>query len=319
MARKYDLHLKGYVGGWDFDANYVDYVIKDSTKTEISVLISSTGGSVNTALNVSDAFRRHGNVTVHFVGMNASAATIASLGAKKITIDADALYLVHKASLTVDVWKSLNSDKTQELIESLQKNINTLNKIDLILASAYARRCKKTVAELSQLMAEEKWITAHEAKEWGFVDEVTNYEDDEKTTASALMAEALQNAGLPIPEVWGEQSKPKRRTAFRAFFDTLFNTTDDNMDNKKNDEKTSLEDRIKELEAKIEALVDSKSEGSEDNSKEAKASETEDSTAKKPGDVDKKVVDNSTANKEASINEFCNSLSEAKKLFNSLP
>lgn len=319
MARKYDLHLKGYVGGWDFDANYVDYVIKDSTKTEISVLISSTGGSVNTALNVSDAFRRHGNVTVHFVGMNASAATIASLGAKKITIDADALYLVHKASLTVDVWKSLNSDKTQELIESLQKNINTLNKIDLILASAYARRCKKTVAELSQLMAEEKWITAQEAKEWGFVDEVTNYDDDEKTTASALMAEALQNAGLPIPEVWGEQSKPKRRTAFRAFFDTLFNTTDDNMDNKKNDEKTSLEDRIKELEAKIEALVAAKSEGSEDNSKEAEASAAEDSTAKKPGDVDKKVVDNSTANKDASINEFCNSLSEAKKLFNSLP
>ena len=28
MAKKnYNLHLKGYVGGWDFDADYVDYVL----------------------------------------------------------------------------------------------------------------------------------------------------------------------------------------------------------------------------------------------------------------------------------------------------
>ena len=82
MAKtKYNLHLKGYVGGWDFDSDYVDFVLNKNTDKEVAVLIDSLGGQLNTALSISSAFRRHGNVHVHFVGMNASAATIASMGA----------------------------------------------------------------------------------------------------------------------------------------------------------------------------------------------------------------------------------------------
>ena len=99
MAKtKYNLHLKGYVGGWDFDSDYVDFVLNKNTDKEVSVLIDSLGGQLNTALSISSAFRRHGNVLVHFVGMNASAAIIASMGAKRITIDRSAMYLVHQCS-----------------------------------------------------------------------------------------------------------------------------------------------------------------------------------------------------------------------------
>ena len=66
----YNLHLKGYVGGWDFDSDYVDYVLNKNTDKEVSVLIDSLGGQFNTALSISSAFRRHGNVHVHFVGLN---------------------------------------------------------------------------------------------------------------------------------------------------------------------------------------------------------------------------------------------------------
>ena len=45
------------------------------------MLIDSLGGSLAMALSIVAAFRNHENVNVHFVGMNASAATIASLGA----------------------------------------------------------------------------------------------------------------------------------------------------------------------------------------------------------------------------------------------
>lgn len=99
MAKtKYNLHLKGYVGGWDFDSDYVDFVLNKNTDKEVAVLIDSLGGQLNTALSISSAFRRHGNVHVHFVGMNASAATIASMGAKRITMDHSAMYLVHQCS-----------------------------------------------------------------------------------------------------------------------------------------------------------------------------------------------------------------------------
>lgn len=83
MAIDYLLKLKGYVGGWSFDADFVDYKLSQNKDKEVHVLIDSLGGDVGTALSICNAFRNHGNVTVHFAGLNASAATIASLGAKK--------------------------------------------------------------------------------------------------------------------------------------------------------------------------------------------------------------------------------------------
>ena len=78
---QYHLHLKGYVGGSDFNADDVTATLCSNPDTEVSVLIDSTGGQLSTALSIYSAFRSHGNVHAHFVGMNASAATIASLGA----------------------------------------------------------------------------------------------------------------------------------------------------------------------------------------------------------------------------------------------
>ena len=86
----YHLHLTGYVGGYDFDRSYVDYILGQNKDKEVNVLIDSLGSSLATALSIASAFRNHGNVNVHFVGMNASAATIASLGAKHVSMDASA-------------------------------------------------------------------------------------------------------------------------------------------------------------------------------------------------------------------------------------
>ena len=101
---QYALHLKGFVGGADFDRNYVDYVLAQHVGKPVNVLIDSLGGSVATALSIASAFRNHADVSVHFVGMNASAATIASLGAKHISIDANAMYLVHIKSKGRFFW-----------------------------------------------------------------------------------------------------------------------------------------------------------------------------------------------------------------------
>ena len=41
---KYHLHLKGYVGAYDFDRDYVDYVLFKNPDAEVHVLIDSLGG-----------------------------------------------------------------------------------------------------------------------------------------------------------------------------------------------------------------------------------------------------------------------------------
>ena len=202
MAKKnYHIKLKGYVGGWNFDANYVDYMLDKHKDEEVHVLINSLGGSVATALSVSAAFARHGNVHVHYESMNASAATIASLGAKRVTIDRDAMYLVHKCSQVVFLWDQMNADQLQQLIEQCEKTKRDLDKIDLNIASGYARRCKKEKAELLDLMKEGGWLTAEEALAWGFVDEVTADPDDEKPRMTEAVKNYLAAEGIPMPNV----------------------------------------------------------------------------------------------------------------------
>lgn len=45
---QYNLHLKGFVGGADFDRNYVDYILAKNAGKEVNVLIDSLGGSLAT-------------------------------------------------------------------------------------------------------------------------------------------------------------------------------------------------------------------------------------------------------------------------------
>ena len=170
---KYQLHLKGYVGSWDFDSDYVDYVLSNNSDKEVCVLIDSPGGQLSTALSISSAFKRHGNVHAHFVGMNASAATIASMGAKRITMDHSAMYLVHQCALPFCKIGSLNADDMSALMNGLVQAKTDLEKMDANVAAMYAARCKKEPKALLSLMKVGGWLTAQEALDWGFVDELT--------------------------------------------------------------------------------------------------------------------------------------------------
>ena len=198
---QYHLHLKGYVGGCDFNADDVTATLRSNPDTEVAVLIDSTGGQLSTALSIYSAFRSHGNVHAHFVGMNASAATIASLGAKRITMDASALYLVHKCSMAVFEWASMNADQLQDYITALLKQKTNLDKMDCDVSAMYAARCRKPQEDLLALMKTGGWLTAKEALEWGFVDELTELEGDEKPELTEALVHAMAEAQMPIPSI----------------------------------------------------------------------------------------------------------------------
>ena len=217
MAKtKYNLHLKGYVGGWDFDSDYVDFVLNKNSDKEVSVLIDSPGGQLNTALSISSAFRRHGNVHAHFVGMNASAATIASMGAKRITMDHSAMYLVHQCSQSFFEWGSLNATDMQHLIDSLEKQKTDLDKMDANVAEMYAKRCKKKSADLLALMKVGGWLSADEALAWGFVDELTEFDDETAPVLTEALAADFTAHGIPLPKMQ-TVNKSEDITAFRRF------------------------------------------------------------------------------------------------------
>lgn len=219
----YNISLKGYVGGYDFDRSTVDRELAKNEGKQVNVLIDSLGGSLATGLSISAAFKNHGNVNVHFVGLNASAATIASLGAAHISIDAGAMYLVHKCSMAFFEWGSLNSDQFATLIADCEKIKADLDKLDLNCAQLYASRCKRKTEDLLALMKAGGWLTAKEALDWGFVDEITDLADEPAPKLTDALASAMASEGMPIPNIpVADAEKDSASSRFLAALTSFF-------------------------------------------------------------------------------------------------
>lgn len=215
----YNISLKGYVGGSDFDRKTVDSTLAANEGKAVNVLIDSLGGSLATGLSISAAFKNHGNVNVHFVGLNASAATIASLGAAHISIDAGAMYLVHQCSMAFFEWGSLNSAQFATLIADCEKIKADLDKLDLNCAQLYAARCKRKPEDLLALMKAGGWLTAKEALDWGFVDEITDLADEPAPKLTDALASAMASEGMPIPNI--PIAEADKESAFARFLAAL--------------------------------------------------------------------------------------------------
>ena len=298
--QKYTLQLKGYVGGMDFDKGYVDYVLSKHADEPVTVLIDSLGGSLATALSIAASFRNHGNVSVHFVGMNASAATIASLGAKHISMDANAMYLAHKCSIAVCQWASLNADQLSSEIASLEQMKSDLEKMDANVAEMYAAKCKREPSELLALMKKGGWLTAKEALEWGFVDEITDFEDDMAPVITDDMATDMSSAGIPMPENFSRVSS----SAFNRFIVALTNFFRSNQNkiekmNTENSTKANAEEKVltgsEDTSAVSETVsADVHAKAIADKDAEIKALRDEIEALKKtPGDSTSHIVDES--------------------------
>lgn len=221
MPKNYDLFLKGGVGDWPFNADMVNYVLDKHKDSEVHVLVDSLGGYTNVAVSISSLFKLHGNVHVHFVGHNASAATIAAMGAKRVTIDEDAAFLVHKCLYPVMEWAYMNADELDDHIKKLEAVKKDSETIDSCIAGMYARRCKKPKEDLLALMKVGGWLTPEETLEWGFVDEITHFDEDEKPELSEAAISSLSAAGIPLPPNFSKK-KGSIMERFFAFLQSPF-------------------------------------------------------------------------------------------------
>lgn len=142
----------------------------------LDIHINSNGGSCiagNAIISILDNYRRKNGtaLNIYIEGIAASMGSgIASVGDKVYMAD-NALFMVHLPS-TLAIGNK----------EDFQQAINILEKTEETLVANYMRRFKGTEDELKGLMEQESWLTADEAKEWGFVDEII---DGVKVAASA--------------------------------------------------------------------------------------------------------------------------------------
>lgn len=146
--------------GEGYSASQLREALKDAKDIEIN--LNSLGGDVNDALVMHDILKLHKYQTVvNLLGANASASTVVAMGGKKVNISKNGLFLIHNA------WTSAIGNS-----EELKKQADELDKIDNILVEIYKNKTNKRRDEIRKQMAKEEWMTAQEAKDWGFADEI---------------------------------------------------------------------------------------------------------------------------------------------------
>ena len=203
----YNINIDDYIGRWGYSKQYIRNELAKLKGKPVNVRISSLGGSVEHGLDIRQQFVDHGEVTAYLYGLVASSATIAALGAKKVCISKYCMFLVHKVSNWVDAWGQMNADQIQELIDDLKENKLQNDKFDLVLAQLYANKCGKQIDDILDTLKAGRWLTAQEALDYGFVDEIIEDAKEDKINLASF-SDKLNVLGLPaLPQIGQKENK----------------------------------------------------------------------------------------------------------------
>lgn len=313
----YQLVIDDLIGEYGYSKQYVRKVLSQYEGKHVDILINSLGGDVDHSLAIRQMLIDHGDVTAYLSGFVASGATIIAMGAKHVVMGKYAAFLVHKCSNYIDVWGNYNADEVQALIDKLIENKEQKDKIDLILAAMYASKCKKPVAEISETLKAGKWLTADEALEMGFVDEVSELAGEptpkfDNRAASRFKALGISAIGLTINEV--EADEPKKNemkkfdfSALASFFNVGEITPDkDGYVSFKAEEFETLNARLASLTSDLEAAKASALE----NEKKVAALEAQvENLQNAPGDTTNEIEDSGETERESAL-EMYNSIKD---------
>lgn len=155
--------------------------------SKINLRVNSGGGDVfeaNAIFNLLKSYAKENNVEItgYIDGLAASAASFLVLCAHKVIMGVGCLFMIHNP------WTY-----TKGNVKELGQTIDFLNKIKESILDIYETKTKLTRQEISQKMDEEKWFSASEALESGFVDEISEMEDVENNILNAAGENFVQN------------------------------------------------------------------------------------------------------------------------------
>jgi ATP-dependent Clp endopeptidase proteolytic subunit ClpP len=147
-----------------FEAWMLDYYVSEETK-KVVLHINSDGGSV-TGFAIYNKLQhlQESGIEVESIieGRAYSIATIVALAAGKVRAREASLFMVHKP------WLQFATGNADEL----RKTANALDTHEQPMLSVYAAKSGKSTEDISALLSEERFMTATEAKAYGFIDEV---------------------------------------------------------------------------------------------------------------------------------------------------
>lgn len=135
--------------------------------TQIDLHINSPGGEVFDGITIYNLLKHHqATITTYIDGLAASIASVIALSGDKIFMAENALYMLHNPYGMV-----------MGTADDMRKMADMIDKVKASLMLAYTGKTDKSDDEIAALMDAETWLSAEEALEFGFIDEITGQID----------------------------------------------------------------------------------------------------------------------------------------------
>ena len=131
----------------------------------VKVKINSPGGEVIAATMIKSMLQDYpGQVTGHIIGLAASSATMVCMGCDVLQMDESALMMIHDPGMGFFL-DYLNIDQMSALLDQLKVCKEAI-------LNGYQTKTGLGATKISNMMSAETWMSAHTAKDLGFVDAV---------------------------------------------------------------------------------------------------------------------------------------------------
>ena len=159
--------LYGTIGSNECSDDVVDKHIRNTLNSlkdyeKIKLYVNSPGGSVMAATSIYNALKNHkAFIEVYVDGIAASSATIITCAGDKVYMPNNTMFMVHNP-MTVASGSSKDFNKTADVLDKVKETI----------LNTYVSKTGQEKEILSQLMDDESWLSAEEALEYGFIDEI---------------------------------------------------------------------------------------------------------------------------------------------------
>lgn len=129
---------------------------------DIDLFINSPGGGVFAGMAIYNAIQRHdAKVHVHIDGLAASIASVIALAGDTIHMGDSSLFMIHNPHTFA-----------QGDAKALRKQAATLDKVRDSMVAVYEANSNLTSEKLEALMDDETWMSADDAVDAGFIEEV---------------------------------------------------------------------------------------------------------------------------------------------------
>jgi len=157
--------------------------------TDIHLRVNSPGGNVFDGIAIYNTLLSHGAaITAAVEGLAASIASVIIMAAAEITMAPSALLMIHNPYAAV-----LGGDAAD-----MRKMADTLDKVKESMIGAYRRHAKGvSKVELSAMMDAETWLSANEARDEGFVEDITDPDEPDQGLGLAANFDVSRFRNMP--------------------------------------------------------------------------------------------------------------------------